>query len=163
MNNEPISERNVNNKKPAQWKIPPCIRHMPKMPLYLSISWWGFYRGVAFNRHDVSEAFDIHPNRVSTAMAYIVRRCEGHITFESNMDICSKWHDTLWVKIISIDDTYSKIADIKMAETGNQRLNKRSSNKNDCTEQLSKWYLKMPSGNSRLLERWKSNCPTNDK
>ncbi|EMP6174896.1 hypothetical protein R9D66_004246 [Citrobacter amalonaticus] len=156
-----IRQSKVHNKYPLQWKIPPCIRHMPKMPLYLSIAWWGFYRGVAFNRHDASQAFGIDPNRVSTAMSYIIRRCEGRINFESNIETCCQWNEILWLKIISIDTDLLKKTYINNTSESEHGGNNCIEGNTDSTEQLSKWFLKMPSGNSELIKKWKLNCPIN--
>lgn len=145
------------------WVLPSCVAHLPRMPLYLTVAWWGLHLGCPFTRHDVSRAFHITPRRASGVMAYIAHRCGERIDSEFILRAIGSCQEQMVLKVHSVENRRALPDRLPSAP----RPGRVAAPAGEPTRQeqqarqreLAQWVLSRPRGNAAALAAWQARCP----
>ena len=161
INSDTLRDRRVT---PAQggheaWVRPAGLAHLPPMPLYLTVAWWGLHLGRAFTRHEVSETFHITPRRASGVLAYIAHRCGGRICSEFTLDDDGPGQGMMHLHVLSIDRHTAVPASSPAREPSRCTLNARAKRDEAAAQrEMARWVLSRPR-DGRALAAWRAACP----
>ncbi|EMP6174920.1 CaiF/GrlA family transcriptional regulator [Citrobacter amalonaticus] len=141
------------------WRLPMCMAHLPRMPLYLTVAWWGMSLGCAFTRQDVSKVFCISPRRASAILAYIAHRCSTRIKSEFTVKPSGTGPQVMNLKIVSIDYEIKPPTHIKPKPDITCKLQLPIKDEQAKQRELAQWVLSRPRGNATALTVWQARCP----
>ncbi|HBC9520965.1 TPA: CaiF/GrlA family transcriptional regulator [Escherichia coli] len=155
--------KQVKQSNHGDFCIPEEIRHLGDMSLYRAVAWWGFIRKTAFNRRDVSQAFQIDLRRASGIINYICHRHEGDdIAFEVRKISVQGGCRQLTLRILKVAADSEPVKSVMPATCGKVKMMKENSKQANL---MARWLLSRPTGNNAAqMEAWKAGCPIyNDK
>lgn len=164
------NHENARRMAPSQgghepWVLPSCMAHLPRMPLYLTVAWWGLHLGRPFTRHDVSRAFHITPRRASGMMAYIAHRCGTRVESEFILRATGPCQGQMVLKVYSVDNRQAlpaRAAASRQAGRTSAQANepaRRQQEQQARQRELAQWVLSRPRGNAAALAAWQARCP----
>lgn len=110
---------------------PPCLSHLPVLPLYLMVAHWGWCTGNVLTAAAVGEAFRLESRRSQAVMRYFAR-------YETDVSFVRPWRGA--IRITALPPVVAG----RHADAGRARVARKGRIQDQ--QSLRRWFLQRPNG-----------------
>lgn len=110
---------------------PPCLSHLPALPLYLMAAHWGWCTGEVLTRASVSAAFRLEPRRALAVVRYFTR-------YETDIAFVRPWRGA--VRITALPP----VTATRRVDAARTRVVRKG--REQTSQSLRRWFLQRPNG-----------------
>ncbi len=123
---------------------PPCLSHLPALPLYLMVAHWGWCTGNALTAATVGEAFRMGSRRSQAVMRYFAR-------YETDVSFVRPWRGAIRITALPpvvagrhADAGRARVVAGRHADAGRARVARKGRIQDQ--QSLRRWFLQRPNG-----------------